>query len=63
MKPNTATPQSQCDAVTRADRLHPGWQALIRLCEELGHGEIERIRIQDGLPVLVEVTRQKIKLT
>ncbi len=62
MKRNTATLRNQPKAVTGADQLHPGWQALIRLCRELGHGEIERIRIQDGLPVLVEVTRQKIKL-
>ena len=62
MKPNTATQRSQSEAMTRANELHPGWLALIRLCKELGHGEIERIRIQDGLPVLVEVTRQKIKL-
>ena len=63
MKPNTATLRSQSAAVTRTDKLHPGWLALIRLCKDLNHGEIERIRIQDGLPVLVEVIRQKIKLT
>ena len=62
MKPNTTALRSQPEAMIRADELHPGWQALIRLCKDLGHGEIERIRIQDGLPVLVEVTRQKIKL-
>ena len=63
MKPNTATLRSQPKVVTRADQLHPGWLALIRLCRDIDHGEIERLRIQDGLPVLVEVTRQKIKLT
>lgn len=62
MKPNAATLRSKTGAANPVDGLHPGWQALIRLCQELGHGEIERIRIQDGLPVLVEVTRQKIKL-
>ena len=63
MKRNTATLRTQSETVTRADRLHPGWVALIRLCRDLDHGEIERLRIQDGLPVLVEVTRRKIKLT
>ena len=63
MKQTTATLRSQSAAKIRADNLHPGWQALIRLCRDLDHGEIERLRIQDGLPVLVEVTRQKIKLT
>ena len=62
MKPNTTALRSQSAAITRADQLHPGWKALIRLCTELDHGEIERLRIQDGLPVLVELTRQKIKL-
>ena len=41
--------------------LHPAWQALIRLCRDMGHGEIERIKIQDGLPVTAEVVRKKIR--
>ena len=41
--------------------LHPAWRALARYCADLRHGEIERLKIQDGLPVLAEVTRQKIK--
>lgn len=40
---------------------HAAWQAFIKFCVELRHGEIERLRIQDGLPVLAEVTRRKIK--
>lgn len=43
--------------------LHPAWLTLIRLCREIGHGEIERLRIEDGLPVLAEVTRKKVRLT
>ena len=41
--------------------LHPAWPALIRYCAELQHGEIERLKIQDGLPILAEVTKKKIK--
>jgi len=41
--------------------LHPTWQALIRFCRDLGHGEIERIKIQDGLPVSAEVITKKIR--
>ncbi|HVH71680.1 MAG TPA: hypothetical protein VNB49_11285 [Candidatus Dormibacteraeota bacterium] len=41
--------------------LHPAWQALIGLCRDLRHGEIERIKIQDGLPVSAEVVRKKIR--
>jgi hypothetical protein len=40
---------------------HPAWHAFIRYCRELQHGEIERLVIQDGLPVLAETTRQKVK--
>ena len=42
-------------------RLHPAWRALIRYCQEMRYGEIERIKIQDGLPVMAEVTTKKIK--
>lgn len=41
--------------------LHPSWESFIRYCEQLEHGEIERLKIQDGLPVLAEVTREKVK--
>jgi len=43
--------------------LHPAWQAFLRFCAELRHGEIERLSIQDGLPVLAEMTKKKIKFT
>ena len=43
--------------------LHPAWRAFVRYCEQMGHGEIERLKIQDGIPVLVEVSRQKIKFS
>jgi hypothetical protein len=41
--------------------LHPAWRTLVRYCADLRHGEIERLKIQDGLPVLAEVTRKKIR--
>lgn len=41
--------------------LHPTWRAFIRYCEELRYGEIERLKIQDGMPVLAEVVEKKIK--
>jgi hypothetical protein len=43
--------------------LHPAWSAFVRYCQELGHGEIECLKIQDGLPVLAEVTKRKVKFT
>jgi hypothetical protein len=36
---------------------------LIRFCQQLQHGEIERLVIQDGLPVLAEMTRQKVRFS
>ena len=41
--------------------LHRSWQAFIEYCLELKHGEIERLKIQDGLPVLAEVITKKVK--
>jgi hypothetical protein len=41
--------------------LHPAWRAFVRYCAELQHGEIELLKIQDGLPVIAEVVRKKVK--
>jgi hypothetical protein len=43
------------------DRLTPAWREFIRFCKDLRHGEIERLSIQDGVPVLAEVTKRKVK--
>ncbi|MFQ6069884.1 MAG: hypothetical protein ACE5LC_05080 [Candidatus Aminicenantales bacterium] len=42
-------------------RVHPLWYSFIRYCEELKFGEIERLKIQDGLPLLAEEVKKKIK--
>lgn len=42
-------------------RIHPVWYAFIRFCEELRYGEIERLKIQDGLPMAAEEVKKKIK--
>ena len=39
------------------------WRHFVRFCEELQHGEIEKLKIQDGLPILAEVTKKKVKFT
>jgi hypothetical protein len=41
--------------------LPPAWRDFIRYCRELGHGEIQRLSIQDGVPVLAEVITRKVK--
>lgn len=45
------------------NRLTPAWREFIRFCRELRYGEIERLSIQDGVPVLAELTRKKVKFT
>ncbi len=39
------------------------WQAFREFCERLQHGEIDKLKIQDGLPMLAETVRQKVKFT
>jgi hypothetical protein len=46
-----------------ANRVHPAWLAFVHFCQELRRGETERLKIQDGLPVLAEVTTKKVKFT
>jgi hypothetical protein len=57
----TVTPLAHQAASQSDAMLHPAWQAFVQFCRELGHGEIELLRVQDGLPVLAEITRKKVK--
>ena len=41
--------------------LHPAWLAFIRFCAQLEFGDIERLKIQDGLPLIAELTTKKVK--
>jgi hypothetical protein len=47
----------------RSANIHPAWVRLIRYCTDLGHGEIEKLKIQDGLPMAAEVTTRKVKFS
>jgi hypothetical protein len=49
------------DSAGSSGALHPAWRRFLCFCTELEHGEIERLKIQDGLPVLAEVTKKKVK--
>lgn len=42
---------------------HPAWLRLMRYCAELEHGEIEKLKIQDGLPMTAEITTKKVKFS
>ncbi len=43
--------------------LHPAWLAFVRFCAEMRFGEIENLKIQDGLPVVAELTKKKVKFS
>ena len=47
----------------KENALHPAWRAFLHFCGELQYGEIERLKIQDGLPVLAEVVKKKVKFS
>jgi hypothetical protein len=57
--PVTIKPESNPPLGARV--IHPAWLALIDYCSRLQHGDIEKLRIQDGLPVLAEVITRKVK--
>ncbi len=44
-------------------RLHPAWFLFIKYCEEIGFGEIDRLKIQNGLPMVAEEVRKKVGFT
>jgi len=54
-------PEATEAGIVTNNQLRPPWRHFLRFCEELQHGEIEKLKIQDGLPVLAEVTKKKIK--
>jgi len=43
--------------------LPAAWREFIRFCDQMKHGEIERLSIQDGVPVLAEITKKKVKFS
>ena len=62
--PNSNAHSAQTrDAAHHANErlVHPAWLRLMRFCLELEHGEIAKLKIQDGLPVIAEVTTRKVK--
>jgi hypothetical protein len=44
----------------QGEQLSPVWREFIRFCRNLRHGEIERLSIQDGTPVLAEMIKRKV---
>lgn len=42
-------------------RVHPVWYAFIKYCQEIQNGEIERLKVQNGLPMIAEEVKRNIK--
>jgi hypothetical protein len=42
-------------------QLHPSWCAFIAFCEKLKFGELDRLKIQDGLPMMVEQVKKRVR--
>ena len=40
--------------------LHPNWVEFIQQCENLEHGEVLRLKIQDGLPMAAEIVKRRV---
>jgi hypothetical protein len=53
--------RGQLPMTAAANNLHAAWLQFIRYCTELGHGEIDKLKIQDGLPMIAELAVKKIK--
>lgn len=45
---------------SRHIHIHPIWYTFIRYCESVKFGEIENLKIQDGLPMVAEGIKKKI---
>jgi len=41
--------------------IHPMWHSFIKYCESIEYGEIDNLKIQDGLPVAAERALKKTK--
>jgi hypothetical protein len=52
---------AEAEDLDRTVRLHPAWCAFIRYCQDLRFGEVDRLKIQDGLPMIAEEVKRKVK--
>ena len=43
--------------------LNPIWLKFIRYCEKLGFGKLQKVQIQNGIPVSAEMATKKVKFT
>ncbi len=41
--------------------LHAGWKDFISYCHELQFGELEKLKIQNGIPMMAELATRKVR--
>ena len=58
--PGLGNKETQADLEPRPVGLHPAWLCFIKYCEMLGFGEIEKLKIQNGLPMIAEEVKKKV---
>ena len=46
---------------SRYIQIHPGWYEFIKYCESIYYGEIDKIKIKEGRPVLAEEVKRKVR--
>jgi len=57
-------PPFLCFKVPRCARdfaQHPAWKDFISYCQELQFGELEKLKIQNGVPMMAELATRKVK--
>ena len=42
-------------------KLHAAWIKFINHCQDLNHGELAKVQVQNGIPVSAEYVKKKIK--
>jgi len=55
--------ESKTEAQWQAMGLSPCWVQFILFCNKLGFGEIDNLKIQNGVPMMAEQVTKKIKFS
>lgn len=43
--------------------LPPAWRSFLHFCERMGNGEIQQLKVQDGLPVVAEAVTRRVRFS
>jgi hypothetical protein len=48
---------------TRSIPIHPAWLCFIDYCSSVKSGEIEMLKIQNGLPIMAEEVKKNVRFS